>query len=264
VSGVLDCVNSQIPRNDSRRELGFALRGQRELAKRSGGWRDRDAPQSQGWRSSDLLCPCFHVIPRRPTSRLWQWVAPTHPVTHGEFRLRPSFNRHLPRNGSPHLPIIIHRQCRIAPADKPCFIRLSQQHTDMASKPDAPPPYGGPPQAPKPTYGNESPGPYGQDQRQGYYPPGGPSGPQQNYYQQQGPQQGYYQPGPQMGYYNQQQGPYPSGQGPYPPQGQYGPGPGGYQQGPGYVPQQRQSAAPGLCGGLLAGLACCCCLDLLF
>ncbi|ODA76387.1 hypothetical protein RJ55_08233 [Drechmeria coniospora] len=85
----------------------------------------------------------------------------------------------------------------------------------MANKGEQPPPYGAPPQAPKPAYdgGNN----FRQDQQQGYYPPG----PQQGYYQQQPPQQqqGYYQPGPPMGYYNQQpsQGPYPAGQGPYPP-----------------------------------------------
>lgn len=122
----------------------------------------------------------------------------------------------------------------------------------MAKQGEEPPPYGAPPQAPKPAYGGP---PFPQDQQQhGYYPPPG--------------QQNYYQPGPQMGYYNQQQqqGPFPAGQGPYPPQGQYGqPGPGQYYPpGPGYAPQQKQRRKPGLMEGLLAGIACCCCLDCLF
>ncbi|PHH82491.1 hypothetical protein CDD82_5827 [Ophiocordyceps australis] len=116
----------------------------------------------------------------------------------------------------------------------------------MARKGEEPPPYGVPPQAPKPTFDS------GPSQQQAQYNPGQPSS-----YNQQ-PQGAYYQPGPQMGYYNQQQGPYPAGQGPYPPQGQYPPG-------PGYVPQQRNNQQKvGMLEGLLAGLACCCCLDIIF
>ncbi|KFA67740.1 hypothetical protein S40285_00906 [Stachybotrys chlorohalonatus IBT 40285] len=115
----------------------------------------------------------------------------------------------------------------------------------MSGKQDHPPPYGAPPNAPQPVYGS-GPSPYADHQQQPYYQPG----PQMGYYdQQQGTQ----------GYYNQQQGPFPAGHGPYPPPG------GPYGQPPmGYMPQQRERRGPGLCEGLLAGLACCCCLDLLF
>ena len=125
------------------------------------------------------------------------------------------------------------------------------------NKGDEPPPYaGGHPAPPQQAYGGSA-APY-----QGSYSPG----PQQQYQQ---PHQQYYQPGPQMGYYNQQQGPYPAGQGPYPPPNQYGqpnqygPPQGYYQGGPGYMPQDRRDDKGGLMGGLLAGLACCCCLDCL-
>ena len=136
---------------------------------------------------------------------------------------------------------------------------LSVSSSDLASDPavmsknDYPPAYGGGPAPPQPAYGGA---PYGQ---------GSPD----PYAQQQGGQaSGYYQPGPQMGYYDQQQqqGPYPGGQGPYPPQpGPYGPPQGYYQQ-----PDHRGNggggggAAGGICAGLFAGLACCCCLDCLF
>jgi hypothetical protein len=95
-------------------------------------------------------------------------------------------------------------------------------------------------------------------------PQGGSPGTAQDYYgggqpQQQGgyyPQQGYGQP--------QQQGYYPQGQPMYyPPQQQ------------GYPPQQQQGyyandrgrsgdGAGGICAGIMAALACCCCLDILF
>ncbi|KIY03645.1 uncharacterized protein Z520_00336 [Fonsecaea multimorphosa CBS 102226] len=92
-------------------------------------------------------------------------------------------------------------------------------------------------------------------------------------------QTGFQSPPPPMAYdpnYQQQQydasrgannGYY--GGGPPPPQGYYG--------GPGYGPPQgwnggqpvmyerdRGSAGPGICTGILAGLACCCCLEALF
>ena len=80
----------------------------------------------------------------------------------------------------------------------------------------------------------------------------------------------YYQPNPNMGYYPpQQQGPYAQGpytQGPYA-QGPYAQGPYGPQQG--YYPQGRyqdryQDSSFGCLEGLMASLACCCCLELLF
>lgn len=109
----------------------------------------------------------------------------------------------------------------------------------MAYKQDEPPSYGQPPAPPQAAYG-------------GYQDP-----------YQQGQQGQYYQQGPQMNY--QQQG-YPPQQQGYPPQQGYQQG---YppQQGPpqGYYPQQNQSSAGGgIMTGLLAGLACCCCLDCLF
>ncbi|KAL7789028.1 hypothetical protein V8C37DRAFT_386991 [Trichoderma ceciliae] len=130
---------------------------------------------------------------------------------------------------------------------------------------DHPPAYGEQPQAPQPTYGGY-----------GSYEQGQSSYNQQNLQSPQG-QQTYYQPGPQMGYYNQQQGPFP-GQGQYPP-GQYPPGQ--YPQGQyplGQYPQQgyyggggrpfngnrgTEGTISGLLGGLALGTACCCCLDCL-
>ncbi|KAH8680912.1 hypothetical protein BX600DRAFT_428889 [Xylariales sp. PMI_506] len=112
----------------------------------------------------------------------------------------------------------------------------------MASKYDDPPAYSGPPQAPQPSY--QQHGGYPPQQQVGFYGP-----PQQG---------GYYQPNPNMGYYppqqQQQQGPYG------PPQG------GGYYGQPGYYPQGRyqDSSSMGCLEGMLAALACCCCLDLLF
>ncbi|KAL7950208.1 hypothetical protein V8C42DRAFT_309811 [Trichoderma barbatum] len=143
------------------------------------------------------------------------------------------------------------------------------------------PPAYGEPQAPKPTYG-------------GYegYQQGQPSNYQEGVQGPQG-QQAYYQPGPQMGYYNQQQGSYPgqgqySGYGQYPqgqypqgqypqgqypqgqyPQGQYPQGqypPQGYYGGAGQpYPGDRRTGGTtsGLLGGLALGTACCCCLDCL-
>ncbi|CAM1511486.1 Fc.00g089990.m01.CDS01 [Cosmosporella sp. VM-42] len=111
----------------------------------------------------------------------------------------------------------------------------------MAYKQDEPPAYGAPPHPPQPAYGGGYQDPYQQNQNQGYY--------------QQGP--------PQMGYYNQQQGPHPGGQGGYPPQ-QGGYGQQGYPPQGGYYQDNRTRGGPGLLGGLLAGLACCCCLDCLF
>lgn len=83
---------------------------------------------------------------------------------------------------------------------------------------------------------------YGQDQY---------GGQQQGYYGQQGPN-------PNYGYGGQQ------GYGGGPPQG--GPGYGyGYQQQPNVVYERdRGMGGGGICAGLLAGLACCCCLDCLF
>ncbi|KAH0832466.1 hypothetical protein AYO21_05149 [Fonsecaea monophora] len=95
-------------------------------------------------------------------------------------------------------------------------------------------------------------------------------------------QTGFQSPPPQMAYdpnYQQQQM-YDPNHGAN--QGYYGggPPPQGYYGGPGYGPPQgwngqqpppqvvyerdRGSSGPGICTGLLAGLACCCCLDALF
>lgn len=84
----------------------------------------------------------------------------------------------------------------------------------------------------------------GQPQQQGYYPP------QQGYGQPQQNQQGYYPQGQQPMYYPpQQQG--------YPPQQQQG-----------YYANDRGrsggSGAGGICAGIMAAMACCCCLDILF
>jgi len=87
---------------------------------------------------------------------------------------------------------------------------------------------------------------------------------------------GYYQSQPQMGYGPQPpaaayhgggpgpgpyQQPYHQGYGPPPPGAYYQPHPqhGGY-----YQHQQSQRRSPGCLEGMLAALACCCCLDLLF
>ncbi|KAM0810454.1 hypothetical protein AB5N19_10803 [Seiridium cardinale] len=105
------------------------------------------------------------------------------------------------------------------------------------SKPhEYPPAYDGP-QQPQASY--QYPGPYGQN-------PGN---------------NGYYQSQQNMGYH--QQGPYAQGgyQQPYQPQQ------GGYYPQPGAHPQrqyQEPSSSSGCLQGILAGLACCCCLDCLF
>lgn len=113
------------------------------------------------------------------------------------------------------------------------------------------------PKYPPPSYPAPS---YGQGQNQGFQspPPGGMvygqdqyGGQQQGYYGQQGPN-------PNYGYGGQQ------GYGGGPPQS--GPGYGyGYQQQPNVVYERdRGMGGGGICAGLLAGLACCCCLDCLF
>ncbi|EGR51958.1 uncharacterized protein TRIREDRAFT_103671 [Trichoderma reesei QM6a] len=113
-----------------------------------------------------------------------------------------------------------------------------------------PPAYGEPPQVPEAAYGGYA----------GYQQQGQPSNYQQGFQSPQGQQQAYYQPGPQMGYYNQQQGYY---QGQYPggynqwPQGQYAQGQyaqGQYGQYPpqGYYGDRRPG---GTTSGLLGGLA---------
>jgi hypothetical protein len=82
----------------------------------------------------------------------------------------------------------------------------------------------------------------GQPQQQGYYPT------QQGYGQPQQNQQGYYPQGQPMYYPPQQQGGYP-------PQQQ------------GYYANDRGnsgSGAGGICAGIMAAMACCCCLDILF
>jgi hypothetical protein len=94
-----------------------------------------------------------------------------------------------------------------------------------------------------------------------------PAAPQNSYYP---PQQGYSSPAPDpnRGFMPPQQG-YPPQQGGYPPQGY--PPQGGqpmYYQQQGYPPPQgyvqQESAAGGICAGVLSALACCCCLDILF
>ena len=102
----------------------------------------------------------------------------------------------------------------------------------MSGKYDEPPAYPGGPQAPAAAY--HGGGNYNQPYQNAYGPPP--------------PQGGYYQPQPQMGYHQQ---------GPYPPQQQ-----GYYPQQGGYYQDQRRG--PGCLEGMLAALACCCCLDLLF
>ncbi|EKV08928.1 UV-induced protein uvi15 [Penicillium digitatum] len=85
----------------------------------------------------------------------------------------------------------------------------------------------------------------GQPQQQGYYPP------QQGYGQPQQNQQGYYPQGQQPMYYSPQQ----QVQG-YPPQQQQG-----------YYADARgrsDGGAGGICAGIMAAMACCCCLDILF
>jgi len=113
----------------------------------------------------------------------------------------------------------------------------------MSNKYDEPPAYPGAPQAPATAY--HGGGDFNQQQYNHAYgsppPQGGYGSP---------PPQGYYQPQPQMGYHQQ---------GPYPPQQQ-----GYYPQQGGYYQQPNQRRSPGCLEGLLAALACCCCLDLLF
>jgi hypothetical protein len=132
----------------------------------------------------------------------------------------------------------------------------------MANKYDEPPAYTSGPQA-----GPQPPQPsYQQEQQVGYPRPlQGPGNPGQQYYQPN-QQMGYYQQnGPPQGGYYQQGGPPQGGyyqQGGYPPPQQ-----GGYYGQQGYYPQgqyQNQRSGPGCLEGILAGLACCCCLDLLF
>ncbi|PVZ97857.1 hypothetical protein BB558_006182 [Smittium angustum] len=86
-----------------------------------------------------------------------------------------------------------------------------------------------------------------------------------NYYSED---RGYQQPQQQYGYGGPQQSGYPQ-QG-YPPQPAYPPHaaypPGQHQQQPQvvYVQQQKESSGPGVGTGICAGLAICCCLDMLF
>jgi len=96
-----------------------------------------------------------------------------------------------------------------------------------------------PPQYPQNTYGN-NPG-YASPPPQGQMMYGDPN--QQNY----DPNRGYYPPPGQPQYGPPQQGGY------YPP-----------QQQPMYVEERKSGGGPGICAGLFAGLACCCCLDCLF
>lgn len=97
------------------------------------------------------------------------------------------------------------------------------------------------------------------------YPP--PQYPPNTY----GNNSGYMSPPPQgqMMYGDPNQQNYDANRGYYPPPGQpqYGPPQGGYyppQQQPVYVEERRSGGGPGICAGLFAGLACCCCLDCLF
>ncbi|KAL3421180.1 hypothetical protein PVAG01_07625 [Phlyctema vagabunda] len=137
---------------------------------------------------------------------------------------------------------------------------LYSQH-DTASTIGSPAPAHMHPQhTPQSDYYGASPA-MGHAQPYGGYPPhqggygGGYGAPQEGYppqgYPPQGypPNNGYYGQNPQMGYQQQQQ---------YgPPQGMYY---GGQPQGQ-YVERRR---GPGFCEAVLASLACCCCLDLLF
>ncbi|KAH6635301.1 hypothetical protein B0J18DRAFT_406854 [Chaetomium sp. MPI-SDFR-AT-0129] len=95
---------------------------------------------------------------------------------------------------------------------------------------------------------NNSPNPHGSPAPGGYYQQQQPMGYGQGQYPQGG---GYPQPQPGPGGYYQQ--------GPYGPAHGYGHG-GPQMYGP---PQQRQKSGPGMLEACLAGLACCCCLDLL-
>jgi hypothetical protein len=111
----------------------------------------------------------------------------------------------------------------------------------MSGKYDHPPAYPGAPATPQAAYTGAS-GDYYNHGNQGYNQSPGPGG-----YYQQNPQMGYHQQGPY------QQGPYP------PPQGYHG------QHPPqGYYQDDRGGRKPGCLEGMLAALACCCCLDLLF
>lgn len=85
---------------------------------------------------------------------------------------------------------------------------------------------------------------------------------QQNQYDQN---RGFFSPSPGP---QQQMMPPQGGQYYGPPGPQYGPPGPGYGYPPQGPPQQviyqdRQSSGPGICTGILAGLACCCCLDML-
>lgn len=131
------------------------------------------------------------------------------------------------------------------------------------SKPqqDQPPAYSGPAQ-PQAAYQGAVAYPEGHQQLQYQQGPYGGPAPENG---------GYYQPNPNMGYYQPQQQGYPPQQGGYYQQGPYGQQPqGGYYGQPGgYYGQpqgryQNQSSSSGCLEGVLAGLACCCCLDLLF
>jgi hypothetical protein len=139
------------------------------------------------------------------------------------------------------------------------FQKNKTKTTTMSKPYDQPPAYDNGPQQPQAAYQQPyNTGAYGQQQQQGPYGGGN---------------DGYYQSNPNMGYYNQQQGGYPppmNGGGYYnqQQQGYYGPPQqGGYYQ-QGYPPQGRyqddRSSGPGCLEGVLAALACCCCLDLLF
>ncbi|OAP63178.1 hypothetical protein AYL99_02405 [Fonsecaea erecta] len=92
-------------------------------------------------------------------------------------------------------------------------------------------------------------------------------------------QTGFQSPPPQMAYDPNYQQQYDASRGMN--QGYYGgpPPPQGYYGGPGYGPpppgwngqpqpviyqRDRSGDGPGICTGILAGLACCCCLEALF
>ncbi|KAK4134267.1 hypothetical protein BT67DRAFT_442179 [Trichocladium antarcticum] len=158
------------------------------------------------------------------------------------------------------------------PQKHPARIARHNTHTkSMSHKPDDPPAYGAhpPPNPPQPSYGGSGGPPPAPQPNYSSYPDGSASA-----YYQAGPPMGYHgqahphpppmpmpmpmQPQPQPGYYSGAPGgpygPPPPGQG-YPPQ----------QGGMYYPPQERQkSGRPGIFEACLAGMACCCCLDILF
>lgn len=97
------------------------------------------------------------------------------------------------------------------------------------------------------------------------YPPPSADPYNQGGYQSPPPQMSYDQNYPQQQQYDMSRG--PGGPGYYgpPQQGYYGPPQGwGGQPPPQVIYQKDRSSGGGLCTGLLAGLACCCCLDAIF